>query len=58
MSTEVAEFFKKMHIFPHAKLGFDSLGSSRPLCELESQSCSTEGIQLLCMETHAFKKRF
>lgn len=39
-------------------LDSSSLGSSRPLRELESQSCSTEGIQLLCMETYAFKKRF
>lgn len=58
MSTGVAEFLKKSTFSLTPNLDPSSLGSSHPLCELESQSRSTEGIQLLCMETHAFKKLF
>lgn len=58
LRTGVAEFFKKSRFSLLPNLDPSSLGSSHPLCEQEAQSCSTEGIQPLCMETHAFKKLF
>lgn len=58
LRTGIAEFFKKSRFSLMPNLDPSSLGSSHPLCELEAQSQSTEGVQLQCMETHAFKKLF
>lgn len=58
LRIEVTEFFKKSGFSLMPNLDPGSLGSSHPPCELEAQSRSPEGIQLLCMGAPAFKKLF